>query len=68
MVGDFGWEHEGTKSGVGTVKDMLANRQRRYRLKLYIKAHFDKLIRTFWPFGLCWAVWLNLELQFTSLS
>ena len=20
MVGDFGWEHEGTKSGVGTVK------------------------------------------------
>ena len=19
MVGDFGWEHEGTKSGVGTV-------------------------------------------------
>ena len=22
MVGDFGWEHEGTKSGVGTVKYM----------------------------------------------
>ncbi len=21
MVGDFGWEHEGTKSGVGTVKE-----------------------------------------------
>ena len=21
MVGDFGWEHEGTKSGVGTVKN-----------------------------------------------
>ena len=20
MVGDFGWEHEGMKSGVGTVK------------------------------------------------
>ena len=20
MAGDFGWEHEGTKSGVGTVK------------------------------------------------
>jgi len=23
MVGDFGWEHEGTKSGVGTVKGIL---------------------------------------------
>ena len=23
MVGDFGWEHEGTKSGVGTVKWLL---------------------------------------------
>ena len=23
MVGDFGWEHEGTKSGVGTVKQYL---------------------------------------------
>ena len=22
MVGDFGWEHEGTKSGVGTVKSV----------------------------------------------
>ena len=22
MVGDFGWEHEGTKSGVGTVKSL----------------------------------------------
>ena len=22
MVGDFGWEHEGTKSGVGTVKKL----------------------------------------------
>ena len=21
MVGDFSWEHEGTKSGVGTVKN-----------------------------------------------
>ena len=21
MVGDFGWEHEGTKSGVGTVNN-----------------------------------------------
>ena len=21
MVGDFGWEQKGTKSGVGTVKD-----------------------------------------------
>ena len=24
MVGDFGWEHEGTKSGVGTVNMKLA--------------------------------------------
>ena len=23
MVGDFGWEHEGTKSGVGTVNSNL---------------------------------------------
>ena len=25
MVGDFGWEHEGTKSRVGTVKLWIKN-------------------------------------------
>ena len=24
MVGDFGWEHEGTKSGVGTINENKA--------------------------------------------
>ena len=28
MVGDFGWEHEGTKSGVGTVKYTLPTQTR----------------------------------------
>ena len=27
MVGDFGWEHEGTKSGVGTVNSKVIGHQ-----------------------------------------
>ena len=30
MVGDFGWEHEGTKSGVGTVKEEISNLKVKY--------------------------------------
>ena len=36
MVGDFGWEHEGTKSGVGTVKREKCD----YLLSISILKHF----------------------------
>ena len=38
MVGDFGWEHEGTKSGVGTVNDFLASLKVKFGQKSLVRA------------------------------
>ena len=40
MVGDFGWEHEGTKSGVGTVKFNLKYAYKQLLTILYCSRYF----------------------------
>ena len=49
MVGDFGWEHEGTKSGVDTVKPDFAVdhcplykifRKKRFLTRFWVKKVF----------------------------
>ena len=45
MVGDFGWEHEGTKSGVGTVKGFfqVQNHKEYQNVVIISFVHLEKI-------------------------